>query len=152
MRLSLRSNSTRIFFAIPGVVLGEQLLSRRRVHLGWAPVLAWGFLQYRLSGDYRIVRAGGPSGMSQGVPERLVTTGVYGVTRNPMYLGHLIFLVGLTLLTRSPVSLATTASLLHWYDERARTDHRRLTGLFGDPYLEYAARVPRWLPGLPTEH
>lgn len=151
MRLSIRSTSTRTFAVIPAVVLAEQSLSRRPLHLRWAPVLVWGYLQYRLAGSYRIARAGGPPGMSQGRPERLVTTGIYAHTRNPMYSGHLVFLTGLTLVTRSPVSLAVTAGLVHWFDERARTDHRRLTKIFGEPYLQYAARVPRWLPGLPTE-
>ena len=151
MRLSLRSTSTRTFGAIPAVVLAEQAVSRRPLRLAWAPVLAWGYLQYRLAGTYRITRAGGPPGMSQGRPERLVTTGIYAHTRNPMYMGHVIFLTGLTLATRSPLSLAVTAGLLHWFDERARTDHRRLTAIFGEPYREYAARVPRWLPGLPTD-
>jgi protein-S-isoprenylcysteine O-methyltransferase Ste14 len=151
MRLSLRSNSTRTFLAIPALVLAEQAISRRPFRLAWAPVMAWGFLQYRLAGDYRITRAGGPPGMSQGQPERLVTTGIYAHTRNPMYMGHLLFLTGLTLATRSPLSLAVTAGLVHWFDERTRTDHRRLTKIFGEPYREYASRVPRWLPGLPTD-
>jgi protein-S-isoprenylcysteine O-methyltransferase Ste14 len=89
--------------------------------------------------------------MSQGRPDRLVTSGIYTRTRNPMYMSHLVFLAGLTLLTRSPVSLAATAGLVPWFDERARTDHTRLTEMFGQPYREYAARVPRWLPGLPTD-
>ena len=149
--MSLRGTSTRTFVAIPAAVLAEQAVSRRPLRLRWAPLLAWGYLQYRLSGSYRIARAGGPPGMSQGQPERLVTTGIYAHTRNPMYLGHLVFLVGLTLLTRSPLSLAVTAGLVHWFDERARSDHRRLIGIFGDPYREYAERVPRWLPGLPDD-
>ena len=143
--------STRTFGVIPAVVLAEQALSRRPLHLGWTPLLAWGYLQYRLSGNYRITRAGGPPGMSQGQPDDLVTSGPYAVTRNPMYSGHLIFLTGLTLATRSPLSLAITAGLVHWFDERARKDHRRLVKIFGAPYEEYAARVPRWLPGLPTD-
>lgn len=151
MRMSLRGTSTRTFVAVPAVVLAEQALSRRPLHLRWAPVLAWGYLQYRWCGDYRIRRAGGPPGMSQGRPDTLVTTGPYALTRNPMYSGHLVFLTGLTLLTRSPAALAVTAGLVHWFDERARTDHRRLAGMFGQPYEEYAARVPRWLPGLPTD-
>ena len=89
--------------------------------------------------------------MSQGRPERLVTTGIYAHTRNPMYMGHVVFLAGLTLLTRSPVALAVTAGLLPWFDGRARADHERLVTFFGQPYEEYAARVPRWLPGLPTD-
>jgi protein-S-isoprenylcysteine O-methyltransferase Ste14 len=151
MRLSLRSTSTRTFAAVPAVVLVEQALSRRRLHPAWAPLLACGYLQYRLAGSYRISRAGGPPGMSQGQPDELVTTGPYSVTRNPMYMGHLVFLTGLTLVTRSPVSLAVTAALVPWFDERARKDHRRLVEIFGVPYEEYAARVPRWLPGLPTD-
>ncbi len=146
MRLSLRSTSTRTFLAIPAVVLTEQALAGRPVHLRWAPVLAWGYLQYRLSGRYRIARAGGPPGMSQGRPDALVTSGIYAYTRNPMYLGHLIFLAGLTLVTRSPVALGVTAWLLRWFDERARADAARLTSMFGEPYRQYAAQVPRWLP------
>lgn len=151
MRLSLNSTSTRTFAAVPAVVLAEQALSRRPLHRRWAPLLAWGYLQYRLAGTYRITRAGGPPGMSQGQPDALVTSGPYAVTRNPMYMGHLVFLTGLTLATRSPVALAVTAALVPWFDERARKDHRRLVRLFGAPYEEYAARVPRWLPGLPTD-
>ena len=151
MRMSLRGTSTRTFVAIPAAVLAEQALSRRPLRRAGLPLMAWGYLQYRLAGSYRIHRAGGPPGMSQGQPDRLVTSGPYAVTRNPMYLGHLVFLTGLTIATRSPVSLAVTAGLVHWFDERARSDHRRLVALFGEPYEEYAQRVPRWLPGLPTD-
>jgi len=151
MRPSLRSTSTRTFLAIPLAVGAEQALARRPLRWRWAPLLAWGYLQYRLAGSYRISRAGGPPGMSQGQPDRLVVTGPYSVTRNPMYMGHLIFLVGLTLLTRSPLSLAVGSALVPWFDERARKDHARLLRIFGSPYAEYARRVPRWLPGLPTD-
>ena len=151
MRMSLRGTSTRTFVAIPAAVLAEQAISRRTLHTAGLPLMAWGYLQYRFSGSYRIRRAGGPPGMSQGQPDRLVTTGPYAITRNPMYLGHLVFLTGLTIATRSPVSLAVTAGLVHWFDERARSDHRRLVAIFGQPYEEYSQRVPRWLPGLPTD-
>lgn len=151
MRLSLRSTSTRTFAAVPVLVLVEQALSRRPLRLRWTPLLAWGYLQYRLSGNYRIARAGGPPGMSQGRPDELVTTGIYAYTRNPMYMGHLIFLTGLSLVSRSRLALAVTAALFPWFDERARADHQRLITFFGEPYRQYAARVPRWLPGLPTD-
>lgn len=150
MRPSLRSTPFRTFVAVPVVVLVEQAAARRRLHLRWTPVLAWGFLQYRLAGRYRTTRAGGPPGLSQGRPQRLVTTGPYAVSRNPMYLGHLVFLAGLTGWTRSPVAVALTAALVPWFDDRARADHRRLVGLFGEEYRRYAARVPRWLPLLPA--
>jgi protein-S-isoprenylcysteine O-methyltransferase Ste14 len=151
VKLSLAATSTRTFLAIPAAVALEQAIARRPVRLQWTPLLAWGFLQYRLAGTYRITRAGGPPGMSQGQPDRLVTTGVYSLTRNPMYMGHLIFLTGLTLTTRSPLALAVTTALVPWFDQRARTDEGRLSRLFGTPYDDYAETVPRWLPGLPSD-
>ena len=65
------------------------------LHYWFLPMLLWGFLQYRLCGLYRIKHGdGGP--VLQTPPERLVSAGPYAYTRNPMYLGHLIFVTGLT--------------------------------------------------------
>jgi steroid 5-alpha reductase family enzyme len=146
VRLSLSSTSARTFVAIPAVVLAEQALARRPLHLRWLPLAAWGYAQYRLAGDYRITRAGGPPGQSQGFPERIVDTGPYAWTRNPMYLGHLVFLSGLVLVTRSPVATAVLAAVTPWFDERAARDERRLAERFGSAYESYRDRVPRWLP------
>ncbi len=148
MRMSLSSTSTRTFALIPAAVAVEQVVTGRRWHPQWSPLLAWGYLQYRLSGSYRLPKAGGPPGM-QGMPEQLVTSGPYAVTRNPMYLGHLIFLSGLTLVTRSPLAAVTTASLVPWFRKRALKDERRLVAKFGADYEAYCRRVPRWLPGTP---
>lgn len=84
--------------------------------------------------------------MSQGFPDEIVTDGIYGVTRNPMYLGHLIFLLGLMLMTRSPLALAIFSSVLPWYKKRAQIDEDRLTKKFGSDYLAYKESVPRWVP------
>lgn len=147
MSLRLRSTSTRILVVLPSVVLAEQLTVRRPLRLRWLPVMAWGYAQYRLAGNYRLPRAGGPPGMSQGFPDRLVDTGIYRWTRNPMYLGHLVFAAGLTLTTRSPLAGATTAALVPWFRSRVERDEQRLARRFGQDYLSYTARVPRWLPG-----
>ncbi len=147
MRPTLRSTSTRTFVAIPLAVAAEQIFSRRRVQVAWLPVLAIGYLQYRAAGAYRLPRAGGPPGMSQGMPERLVTDGPYAQTRNPMYLGHLLFLGGLTAATRSPLALTITVSLVPWFRERARKDEKRLIDRFGPDFEDYCRQVPRWLPG-----
>ena len=149
MRPTLRSTSTRTFVAIPVAVAVEQLLSRRRIRPAWLPVAAAGYLQYRLAGAYRLPRAGGPPGMSQGLPQRLVTTGPYAFTRNPMYLGHLVFVGGLTVATRSPLALVATVSLVPWFGARARKDEHRLAELFGSDFEDYCRRVPRWFPGTP---
>lgn len=144
MRLSARSTSTRTFVLVPAAVLVEQALARRPVHVRWSPLLAWGYLQYRLCGRYRTIRGGGGPGMTR-PPDQLVVTGPYAVTRNPMYLGHLVFLAGCSLASRSPVAAATTAVLCVWFDRRVRDDEARLRDLFGDRYDEYCRRTPRWL-------
>ena len=145
MRLSVSSTSTRTFGLYPAVVLAEQALSRRRLHPRWLPVLGAGYGLYRFAGSYRISRAGGPPGMSQGMPERVINTGPYAVTRNPMYLGHMVFLTGLTLLTRSPFAVALLTTVVPWFDDRAAHDERRLEKAFGEEYVAYRDRVPRWL-------
>lgn len=146
MRLSLTSTSTRTFVLIPALTVVEQMIRRRRWRPGWSVLLAWGFFQYKLIGTSRLRRAGGPPGMSQGYPETLVTDGAYGVTRNPMYLGHLIFLSGLTLTTRSPVALSFLMWAIPWFDARAAKDEERLRERFGTEYERYVQQVPRWLP------
>jgi protein-S-isoprenylcysteine O-methyltransferase Ste14 len=145
MRLRLSSTSTRTFVLLPAAVLVEQGLARRPLRRRWLPLMLWGYLQYRLAGTYRIRRAGGPPGLSQGYPERIITTGIYAVTRNPMYLGHQIWLVGLALVTGSPVAVAALPVAAPWFDRRAAHDEQRLEERFGRPYAEYRDRVPRWL-------
>jgi protein-S-isoprenylcysteine O-methyltransferase Ste14 len=146
MRPSLSSTSTRTFVVLPALVAVEQAWSRRALHLGWGPVLGAGWLAYRLAGGHRLPRAGGPPGMSQGMPEQLVTDGPYALTRNPMYAGHLVFLGGLALLTRSPVAAVVAAAHVPWFARRVRRDEERLQRRFGEPYAAYCAEVPRWLP------
>ncbi len=144
MRLSLSSNSTRTLVVLPAAVLAEQAASRRPLRLRWLPVMLAGFLQYKLSGTYRIRHAGGPPGMSQGFPERIIDTGPYAYSRNPMYLGHIVWMVGLVLVTRSPLALVAAAIRIPWYDARAAEDEKRLENAFGPEYVAYRERVPRW--------
>jgi protein-S-isoprenylcysteine O-methyltransferase Ste14 len=66
-----------------------------------------------------------------------------------MYLGHLLFLAGLALLTRSPLAAGTAVALVPWFDRRARRDEARLRARFGAEYDAYCRRVPRWLPDRP---
>lgn len=148
MRLSLRSTSTRTFIVLPAVAAVEGLVTRRRPRPAFLALLPWGYLQYRLCGEYRTRRGKGGPGMSS-PPERIVTTGPYAVTRNPMYLGHVIFLTGLTLVTRSRVVGMITLLLLPWFDARAREDEARLEELFGVEYARYRDSVPRWLSLVP---
>jgi protein-S-isoprenylcysteine O-methyltransferase Ste14 len=140
-------SSARTFVLFPLAVLAVEYFHGFDVAWWFAPLLAWGFLQYWLVGRYRRRIGGGGPGM-QIPPERLVTTGPYAWCRNPMYLGHLIFLAGLTLTFRSALALACFVFSAVWFDLRVRRDERRLRELFGAEYQAYAARVRRWIPFL----
>jgi protein-S-isoprenylcysteine O-methyltransferase Ste14 len=111
------------------------------------PLLAWGYLQYLFVGRYRLPRAGGTSGMEV-PPERIISVGPYRYTRNPMYLGHLIFLTGLALTFWSWFAVILLIARAIWFHGRALHDEERLEKLFGGEYTTYCARVKRWIPGV----
>src|SRR5437773_12089012 len=77
-------------------------------------LLAWGYLQYLWVGRYRLPRARGGWGMDV-PPDQIVTTGPYRCTRNPMYLGHLIFMLGLAITFWSWFALILMAARAVWF-------------------------------------
>ncbi|HET8563442.1 MAG TPA: isoprenylcysteine carboxylmethyltransferase family protein, partial [Candidatus Binatia bacterium] len=81
-------------------------------------------------------------------PERLVSTGPYAYSRNPMYLGHLIFLTGLTLTLKSWLAALITMLVAIWFHYRVLGDEQKLGHQLGQPYLDYTKSVRRWIPGL----
>jgi hypothetical protein len=146
----LGSTSGRTFVFWPLALLAAEGILQGgvpRLHPWAAPLLVWGYLQYKLVGKLRLREGGGGPGLSN-PPERLVVSGPYRYTRNPMYLGHLIFLAGLALTLGSWLGAIVFAFHLVWFDRRARGDERHLAQLFGEPYREYRSRVKRWVPGV----
>ena len=79
----------------------------------------------------------------------LITTGPYGLVRNPLYIANTLMLTGCTvmseLLWMVPVVLVYCAvihSLVVRYEERS------LARKYGVVYEDYRKRVPRWFPRL----
>jgi len=120
---------------------------RLRLEPWFLPLMLWGYLQYRLAGRYRLRLGGGGPGMDT-PPERLVTSGPFALCRNPMYLGHLIFLAGLALSLRSWLAAAIALGTAVWLQLRVLRDEQRLAGRFGKPYMQYLSRVKRWIPAI----
>jgi protein-S-isoprenylcysteine O-methyltransferase Ste14 len=82
-------------------------------------------------------------------PRRLVVAGPYRRFRHPMITGVALSLAGLALISRSTgivielaVFVAANALYLPLVEEPA------LVRRFGDDYISYMERVPRWLPRL----
>ena len=146
----LESTSNRTFIVWPIALAAVEAALQQgvpRIHWWALPLMAWGYLQYRLVGDFRTRAGGGGPGISN-PPERIVSRGPYAWTRNPMYLGHLIFLSGLALALGSWIGAVVLAAHALWFDRRVREDEVRLASLFGDAYREYCRRVKRWVPGI----
>jgi len=144
------STPNRSFVLFPALLLLFELVTRHGnlvLNFWGAPLLLWGYLQYRLTGRYRRRLGGGGPGTAI-PPDHLVGTGLYRFMRNPMYLGHLIFLLGIAILLRSWAGCTLLAVQAFWFHRRVLDDEARLIELFGQPYVEYARRVPRWIPGI----
>jgi len=144
------STSNRTFIAWPVALFAAEAALQQGlpdVAWWWLPVMAWGYLQYKLVGTYRNREGGGGPGQKV-PPERILDVGPYRFVRNPMYLGHLIFLAGLALALRSWLAAVVLAGHFFWFHHHVRRDEERLTDLFGDTYRDYCRRVKRWIPGV----
>ena len=76
----------------------------------------------------------------------LVTTGIHGWTRNPIYLGIFLLYGGIGVAAQSPWTLILTLPLAITirYGVVAR-EEAYLERRFGDAYRDYKVRVRRWL-------
>lgn len=79
------------------------------------------------------------------VPQRLLTTGTYGVSRNPIYVADVGMLLGLVLILDLG-GLPVVALFALAMDRRfIRGEEEVCAATFGPEWTAYAARVRRWL-------
>jgi protein-S-isoprenylcysteine O-methyltransferase Ste14 len=76
----------------------------------------------------------------------LVTTGIHGWSRNPIYVGMFLLYGGIGIALRSPsiLILALPLAITMRYGVVAR-EEAYLERRFGDTYRDYKARVRRWV-------
>jgi len=76
----------------------------------------------------------------------LVVSGIYRYTRNPMYLGFLLILLGWAVFLSNLLALVfLPAFILYMNRFQISPEERALGSLFAHDYAEYRARVRRWL-------
>lgn len=127
-----------------------QLDSLVRAQPSPSPWLAIGFL---LTGAAIILLSQSGMGRSWrvGVPaeenhvDALVTTGLHGVSRNPVYLGIMIFLIGATIAAPGPFTLCAVVVSFTGLTIIIRQEERYLRARFSVEYDAYAKRVRRWI-------
>jgi len=79
-------------------------------------------------------------------PIRLVTTGPYRWSRNPMYVGVVTILVGWSILWQSPMLAIYTACVASAFYARVRlAEEPWALRKFGAEWEAYRSKVPRWI-------
>lgn len=77
---------------------------------------------------------------------RLVRNGVYRVSRNPMYLGILLVLIGWALYLSNALAFVLLPVFVAYMNRfQIRPEERHMVEKFGDEYRTYTAGVRRWI-------
>ena len=83
-----------------------------------------------------------------GIKGRFITRGIYGHTRNPMYLADITLCIGFALLCNSGLVYIVTSIGIILFIITPFTEEPWLREQYGTEYDDYMKTVPRFLPGL----
>jgi protein-S-isoprenylcysteine O-methyltransferase Ste14 len=117
------------------------------IRIGIGLIVAGGGLLTTSAGRRALIRSGTNVNPSQPTTT-LVTDGVFGHTRNPLYVGVSVALCGLALifdLDWMLLLIVPSCVLLHF--AVVRREEHYLEQKFGDAYRRYKERVPRYFAG-----
>lgn len=132
------------FVIVPLVVPGEQA--------AWSWIV--GLLLVALGEGVRVAgvaAAGTVTRRRSRDVQRLVTYGIFGWVRNPLYVGNFLAWMGFTVVSGVLWFLPFAAILFAIeYTLIVRYEEGVLESIFGGEYLEYKQRTPRWFPRPPA--
>lgn len=84
-------------------------------------------------------------GVPETAPDALVTAGLFGLSRNPVFLGMLAMAAGLAVAVPSPAMIVCAVVFWIACEIQVRDEERSLQRLFGPAYLAYRNAVRRWI-------
>lgn len=76
----------------------------------------------------------------------VITKGVFGQVRHPLYLGSVLFYIGLWSFTLSLFSALLVVIIIVFYHFIAKHEEKLLVSKFGKEYEDYMTSVPMWVP------
>jgi len=136
-----------IFAAItlrPSIILGNVLLDRFLMYTGIGLALLGQAVRLATIG-FEYIHRGGKNGQVHA--RHLVCGGVYGITRNPMYVGNVLIAIGMTMLFGAPLGYLLLIPLfLFVYQAIVAAEEAYLSDKFGSEYIAYCSSVNRFLP------
>ena len=122
--------------------LDANLVQGIGIALFWAGLAATLFAQYAMGDSWRI-------GVEESDRTQLVTGGVFGLVRNPIYSGMIPAFLGVVLMVPNPLAVGAFVLLVAGLEIQTRlVEEPHLLKVHGLAYAEYAARVGRFVPGI----
>jgi len=80
------------------------------------------------------------------MPDAMVSSGIFGITRNPIYLGDALVLAGLGLRWDSILAILSLPVFVRLVTKRfIEGEEARLRQRFGPAFDDYSGRVRRWI-------
>ncbi len=84
-------------------------------------------------------------GITRGDERKFVTEGIYGISRNPAFLGFDLMYVGLLLIFFNTFMLVASGFAMRMLHVQILREERFLTEVFGGEYVDYRRRVRRYV-------
>jgi protein-S-isoprenylcysteine O-methyltransferase Ste14 len=84
-------------------------------------------------------------GIDQDHPDKLVTTGIFAFSRNPIYVAFGVVLLGEFLIFPNWILLAYLVAAKWLFHRQVLREEEYLRKHYGEPYSEYCRRVRRYL-------
>ena len=139
MAVDCHYHNAYVTFSIPGIIMIPRLWNL----LGLIPIFLG--VAINLSADSAFHQARTTVKPFE-ESSSLVTTGVFRISRNPMYLGFVLILIGIAILLRSlSTYLAILAFVFLIYRTYISVEERMLAEKFGANWEQYKSRTRRWL-------
>ena len=81
----------------------------------------------------------------------LATTGPYSYVRHPQYVGFVLIMLGFLFQWPTLLTLAMFPILIWMYFRLSKQEEQEALAAFGETYMNYHLRVPRFLPRFPRK-
>jgi protein-S-isoprenylcysteine O-methyltransferase Ste14 len=78
----------------------------------------------------------------------MITDGIFAHVRHPLYLSILLAYLGFVFGAMSIISLIPLVCYVFLFNKMVNYEEEDLVRMFGDKYIEYRRRVPKWIPKL----
>jgi len=75
----------------------------------------------------------------------VITEGPYKFSRNPMYIGAVLFLIGLSILLGNYITFIFPLILFVILDKFALLEEKKMEKELGKKYLDYKKKIRRWI-------